>query len=229
MHRTLLPLALAAACAPAAAAFPAAPPTSRLVECGTSPFRLSALDGPANQPKGHGPLPEALRSYLPDPYPAPGPMPVHGWRLLRRTAHRAVFGHGRPPHMAVLVFNRHGRRWSWMNWQDRCPLRAVRGGLAASAWRLDPAHPHPGRRARVLHVLVRERNCASGDDTRGRIQRPSIWVNPRRIAVAMYVTPLEGDQFCQGVPETPATVRLPVALGGRKLFDAGFVPSHRRR
>jgi hypothetical protein len=225
----IIVLAVVALVAPAAAAAPdRAPSRSRLVSCGELPFKLSALRGPADQPSGDGRLARAMRAYLRDPRP-PASMPKRGWRLLRKTAHRALFGLGRPPGMTTVMFRRKRGGWMWMNWADGCRLRAVRNGLQASGWRLDPAYGPPARRAHALHVLVHERSCASGRDARGRIEPPALWVNRRRVAIAMYVTPLDGTQDCQAVPETPATVGLPVALGNRKLFDVGFVPSHRRR
>lgn len=201
--------------------------SSAPVTCGEQTFPLSALSTAPREPRGHGRLSQAFRHYLRHQF-GPEPKPRRGWRLLRRSPHRALFSFGQPPQMTSVMFARKPRGWRMETWSDACHLRRVRSGIQASAWWLDPRYPRPGRRARILHILVSERSCAGGHDARGRIQDAATAYGRGRVSIATYVTPRPGAQTCPGNPATPAIIRLSTALDGRKLYDAGFVPSHRR-
>jgi hypothetical protein len=205
------------------------PSPSRLVTCYNQPFELSALSRPQNAQAARTAPARALRRFFRTSIAPPAWMMTrHGWRLLRTTAHRALYGLGDPPEMQTVLMVRRDGKWQWGGWAAGCQPRTVRDGLASSPWWLDPAHGAPGSGTRTLHVLVHDMSCSDSHDARGRVKRPAIWMGRDRIFVATYVTPSAKGGRCSFRPEIPATIYLLSPLAGRRLVDAGAVPWHRR-
>ena len=75
-------------------------------------------------------------------------------------------------------------------------------------------------------ALVTEVACASGQSSEDRIVEPRITVDEDAITVTFGVTPLEGEQDCQGNEPSPYEVTLPEPLGDRELRDGGVYPAH---
>ena len=101
------------------------------------------------------------------------------------------------------------------------PLRAVRDGLRASSWRLDPAHEPPPQE-RVLRLLVTEQTFASGQRADGRVQEPDIYIDESELVLTIYVTPQPGHQNGTRNPQTPVRITLPEPVGPRQLIDGAL-------
>lgn len=145
-----------------------------------------------------------------------------GWRELARTDTEALFGQGTPPRLVTVAVKRGLRnRWSSLGASNARPLRAVRAGVRASSWRLDPSFDaRPG--ATELRVLVTEQTLASGTPAADRLLEPEIYLDDARAVLRMYVRPLEGYVGRSAKRETPVIVRLPEPLGDRELTDGAL-------
>jgi hypothetical protein len=187
-------------------------------------FAAAALDGPRGAERARTGAAAALRRELRDPGE---PVPRHGWRLLRDGRTTKVFGHGRPPTLATVTLERERGRWTWAHASLDCRPEALRDGLTASTWRLDPAAQRPDAQSRDVRVLVTESTCSGGAPADGRVEAPRIRVEAGRVVVTFFVTPPDsGDGLltCVGNPATRVTLRLPEALGDRELVDASTLP-----
>jgi hypothetical protein len=76
----------------------------------------------------------------------------------------------------------------------------------------------------VVHLLVTERACASGEPATGRVRGSVLEVTATTIRITVGVVPADGGQDCQGNPPTPYVLDLPEPLGERVLVDAGVDP-----
>jgi hypothetical protein len=94
-----------------------------------------------------------------------------------------------------------------------------------------------------ISVWVGESACASGRPPVGRIARPLVQIHRGALVIVMATVPLSsphewsavaspggGFDFidCQGAPPAPFTVKLPVRLGKRRLYDGGVLPATER-
>lgn len=160
------------------------------------------------------------------PRARPAPMGVSdklaGWRELARSEHEALFGRGLPPQLlSVSVRRRRRDKWEPMGASQSRPLRAVRDGVRASSWRLDPsAEVDPEQRE--LRILVTEVTMASGTPANERLLEPELHLDDRRIVLRMFVKPIEGYVGRTAKRETPVVVRLPERLGARELVDGAL-------
>ncbi len=145
-----------------------------------------------------------------------------GWRELARSDDEALFGLGTPPQLLTVAVKRGLRnRWSPLGASNARELRAVRDGVRASSWRLDPSF-EPQPLVRELRVLVTERTMASGTPAAARLLQPELYLDAERALLRMYVRPLEGYVGRTGKHETPVIVRLPEPLGNRRLLDGAL-------
>jgi hypothetical protein len=166
------------------------------------------------------------------PRAKPAPMTVSdklsGWRELARNADEALFGRGRPPQLLTAAVRRVRReRWEPVGASNSRPLRAVRDGVRASSWRLDP-DATPGPEAEELRILVTELTMASGAPAAERLLEPEVHMDDRRLLLRVYIRPIEGYVGRTARQETPVIVRLPEALGTREPVDgAVFEPAQR--
>lgn len=153
---------------------------------------------------------------------------LEGWRELARDGEQALFGRGAPPHL-VTVAVRCGRRGRWepLGASNSRPLRAVRDGVRASSWRLDPTiRLDPD--SPVLHILVTEQTMASGTPMAERLLAPELYIDAEGALLRVYVRPLAGYVGRAGRHETPVRVRLPEPLGGRRLRDGALFEAGER-
>ncbi len=153
---------------------------------------------------------------------------LEGWRALARDGEQALFGRGAPPRLlTVAVRCGRGGRWEPLGASNSRPLRAVRDGVRASSWRLDPTiRLDPD--SPVLHILVTERTMASGTPVAERLLAPELYIDSEAALLRVYVRPLAGYVGRAGRHETPVRVALPEPLGGRAVLDGAlFEPGSR--
>jgi hypothetical protein len=160
--------------------------------------------------------------------PKPKPPPIEtaekltGWRELARIELRLRHGRGRPPHLLTVAVRR-GRlgRWAPLGASNSRPLRAVRDGVRASSWRLDPTFAlDPSLTA--LQILVTEQTMASGTPVEDRLLTPDLYLGSDRLVLRVYVQPLEGYIGRTSRHETPVFVALPEPLGRRHVLDGAL-------
>lgn len=82
----------------------------------------------------------------------------------------------------------------------------------------------PVPEARVLELLVHERERASGQDAEGRIE-VDLEETAEQVRLRIGVRPLGGAHSRQGNPATPFTVELGEPIGDRNVIDASVVPA----
>ena len=68
------------------------------------------------------------------------------------------------------------RSWAVVGASSSRPLRAVRDGIRASSWRLDPTHEVRPEDT-VLRVLVTEQTFSSGQLADGRLLVPELFAD----------------------------------------------------
>jgi hypothetical protein len=145
-----------------------------------------------------------------------------GWRVLARTDDDVLFGRGTPPQLLTVAASRGLRnRWSPLGASNARELRAVRDGVRASSWRLDPTFELQAD-ARELRILVTERTMATGAPVSGRLLAPDLYLDDQRAVLRVYVRPIEGYVGRTGKYEAPVIVQLPESLGGRELVDGAL-------
>ena len=142
-----------------------------------------------------------------------------GWRELARDSDEVLFARGRPPQLLTVPVRRRRRdRWEPLGASNSRPLRAVRNGVRASSWRLDPGStPEPD--AQELRILVTELTMASGTPAEERLLEPEIDIDAQRVLLRLYIKPIEGYVGRAARRETPVIVRLPEPLGVRSAVD----------
>jgi hypothetical protein len=193
------------------------------------PFTFDALTNPTGAELGVGPEFDALRAVTvgrPDRDGSLGPT----FREVARGSQNVLFLYERDGfgvadggrYIAITVV-RDGAGWREGNYGD-CFLMAVPSpGYGRANWTLDPAFKAPGPDTHKLHLLVREEACSGGRTASGRISPAFVTWDTNELVIELFVQTLHGDHECPGVPATPATLRLPVPLGNRTLFDAGTI------
>jgi hypothetical protein len=204
------------------------------------PFSLDALEQPLAPLDLEDPAVAALLAQLTNEaarrgeYPASGHDPatvttpeqrVEGWRALARSDDEALFARGRPPALLTVAVRRQGRRqpvWAAAAGSASHPLRAARGTIRASTWRLDPAQELHSADT-LLRVLVTEQAFAGGQSAVGRVLPPDIFVDEGEIVLTLFITPRPGFQSGSRNPETPVRIELPHPVGPRRLLDGALV------
>ena len=142
-----------------------------------------------------------------------------GWRELARAEDAAVYGRGHPPQLLTVAVRRTRRdRWEPVGASNSRPLRAVRDGVRASSWRLDPASVID-RELRELRILVTEVTMASGAPAAERLLEPELYLDDEHLVLRVFVKPLEGYVGRTARRETPVIVRLPEPVGTRQPTD----------
>lgn len=194
------------------------------------PFPFEALEAPTGAEDRVGPEFDVLRSTAgtdPEPGGDFGPDPT--FREVARDATAVVFLHELPAdtiqdfrYLYILV-GRDGLDWRWAGSGDCTPRAVPPPGYGQATWTLDPDFPGPGRDTRTLHILVQELACSSGRSASGRISPAFVIWDERQFDIEVFVETIPGGGDCQAAPPTPATLRLPVRLGDRILFDAGTI------
>ena len=201
------------------------PASPERVTCGglSGGFPLDALRGPAFAERGSDAPAQGLREWIEEERRHRSGYPTRGYRAVRRSSRQVIYvaGHRSPAYVVVRPLD----DGSWHMYQaGDCPLAPVHPTGVAAPWRPDPARP-PSPGSRRLRVLVNEESCASGRPATGRILRPRVFVDRRRVVVAIFVRPPGVTSTCQSNPDTPYVLRLPVAVGSRTLMDGARVPA----
>lgn len=198
-------------------------PHDLIVTCPGGPsFPISALDditeiGP-DDPDG---MLAAIASFLDTGEGASWPR--EGWQLLHQGPQEAILVVPLGRNLAYMFLDREGNGWAWSGSSSGgkpCDLQyAIPAGLNTVEWRLDPSAPHPGPETTELHVLLAERNCASGREIGDRLVGPQVVITDTHVRMAFAAMPPPEDfQTCPGIPEAHYTVELPVPLGDRELI-----------
>jgi hypothetical protein len=147
-----------------------------------------------------------------------------GWRELARNDDEVLFGRGSAPQLLTVAASRGMRnRWTPLGASNARPLRAVRDGVRASSWRLDPDFD-PGPETSELRILITERTMATGTPVAGRLLTPDLYLDSERAVLRIYVRPLEGYVGRTGRHEEAVIVALPEPLGARRLVDGALYP-----
>ena len=101
-----------------------------------------------------------------------------------------------------------------------CSLTVDLGELSVPRVQLDPAAlPTPD--STVLHLLITERDCNSGQDALGRVELVSIDEDATSVSLVVGVRP-SGGGTCPSNPPTPFEVTLTEPLGERSILDAAL-------
>ena len=200
------------------------------LECGGMPFGFDALEAPTGAEDRIGPEFDLLRSLAgsdPDPGGDYGPDPT--FREVARAANAVLFLHQQPAdtpedfRYLYIRLEREGDDWRWAGSGDCTPRAVAPPGYGQATWTLDPSFRAPDRDTRTLHILVQELACSSGRSASGRISPAFVTWDEREVHIEVFVEIIPGGGDCQANPPTPATLRLPIPLGDRTLFDAGTI------
>jgi hypothetical protein len=144
-----------------------------------------------------------------------------GWRALAATEDEILYAKGRPPQLLTVAVQRRRKAWTVIGVSNSRPLRAVRQGVRASSWRLDPDFM-PGPESTELHLLVTEQTVATGTLAADRMLAPDLHLDGERAMLRIYVKPIEGYTARTKRYETAVTVRLPEPLGERAVIDGAL-------
>jgi hypothetical protein len=198
-----------------------------LYSCGSTPFPLSALQGPADDLNARKPWAKGLRGLLASrSFVVPQ---RRQWRLLLKTKHTVQYAAGKPAKgLAWVELRRHRGAWTFSTSAFGCFPSAYAPGVGPATWWLGPSS-QPGGDSTSFTAQVLEQSCASGQSSAGRVLEPRIEYGPTQIVVTFWVTPAPGDsQTCQGNPPSPYTVQLSEPAQGRALLDGGVFPFRQR-
>jgi hypothetical protein len=147
---------------------------------------------------------------------------LSGWRVLASAKDRRLFGKDSPPKLITVGVKRERRnRWAINGVSPARQLRAARGEIRASSFRVDPDQP-PGPEDTLLRLLVVEQTRAGGRLAYGRFQAPDLYLDESEALLRCFVTPLQGWQAGTRRWETPLLVRLPEPLGERQVVDGAI-------
>jgi hypothetical protein len=199
------------------------------VTCGGVPFDpLAAFGGPTNAERGTLPSEVVLRKWTIESRHTSVPVPLHGWRLLVETPHFAEFGHGRLSDRfgaeTIEVERQRGGGWKWAGYAGGCRPSLLRRGQAAITWTLAPEQRLTPS-TRTIKVNLGPGECASGRSQNERLEKPEFREENGALLMALWIHPVPpGFYTCVGLIEPPVTIRLPAALGERRLLDGGVFP-----
>jgi hypothetical protein len=188
------------------------------------PFSLDALDQPLAPLDLEDPAVAALLAQLTNEAARRGEYPASGHDPATVTTPQQLFARGRPPQLFTVAVRRQGRRqpvWAAVAGSASHPLRAARGTIRASTWRLDPAQELQSGDT-LLRVLVTEQAFAGGQSADGRVLAPDIYVDEAEIVLTLFITPRPGFQSGTRNPETPVRIELPHPVGPRRLLDGAL-------
>jgi hypothetical protein len=157
------------------------------------------------------------------PKPVASTPSLDGWRVAARTPDEVLFARGQLPKLVTVAVRRQSKRrtWTCIAVSAGRPLRAIREGIRASGWRLDPTcELDPAQRE--LRILVTEQTWAGGNPADDRLLAPDLYVGEEELVLTMFVTPRPGFQIRAPNPETPARVALPCPVGSRRIIDGAL-------
>lgn len=199
-------------------------PPGMIVSCPSGPsFPVSALDEvdviDSSDPAG------MLAAIAPFLTSGEGEFwPQEDWRLVHQESDQATLVTTFEGQLAFMFLSRQDGQWAWSGSSmsgDRCDLQyTTPEGLNTVEWRLDPSAAVPGPDSTSFQVLLRERECVSGQEIGGRLRGPQVVITETEVLVAFATEPPRGDAFnCQGNPEMAFTVELDQTLGDRTIVE----------
>ena len=147
---------------------------------------------------------------------------LEGWRELAREADEVLFGYGAPPALHTAAIRHEGRHWTCVGVGSSRTVRAARGRIRASSWRLDPTYELTVQDTE-LRLLVSEQSIAGGKRAHDRILAPDLHLGGDILLLRVFVTPDIGFKTRGANPETPVIVRLPEPVGDRELLDGAVI------
>jgi len=200
------------------------PDGSTHVACGGVSFTLSDLDNVV--PLTDAGLPDVEAAIAPFLESGEGAFwPQDGWQILTQGEDRIQLIHLDTTDSVQLAFmgvERTDGEWKWAGSGigEGCEIKlSMPAELNTVEWRFDPSYPEPNADSTTLHLLVTERECASGQPMGDRLVGPEVVVTDSNIRIAFAATAQTGDQSCPGNPETPVTVELSAPIGTRDVVD----------
>jgi hypothetical protein len=201
---------------------------SLLYSCGSTPFALSAFQGPANAQKAKKPWAKALRRLIAHPkfFVPPG----RRWRLLVKTKQFVQYASGKPAEGISWLELQHRKRggWDFSGSAFGCVPEAWAPDVGSATWWVDTSSP-VNSSSTSFTAQVLEHSCASGRSPEGRIVEPRIQYGATQIIVTFFVRFAPGNfQTCEGNPSGPYQVQLAQPLGARVLMDGGVFPFRQR-
>jgi hypothetical protein len=179
-------------------------------------FGFEDLDNPTGAEAGIGPEHDVLRSVIGNTPSREVTRDEVGVTFLADRRDTGPWEHG--PYLVVDV-NRDGDSWRSAGYGDCEPRAWGPPGYGAATWELDPAFRKPRASDRVLHLLVHELACSSGNSPHGRIGPAYVISDPFHIRIELIVRHRPGGQDCPGAEVAPASLRLPEPLDDRTLKD----------
>ena len=114
-----------------------------------------------------------------------------------------------------------GPAWMPMGGAD-CALRFDPSPLMPADVYLDPT-ALPSAADTVIHLLVLERGCNSGNDATDRVELFGASETPDRVEVEIAVQAKDGFFTCPTHPPTRFVIELDAPLGDRVLYDGNMV------
>ena len=200
---------------------------------GVAGFSPSALDDPVPVEDVDDPAARALLSVMTDP-PAGLAMedidqrpPADGWFVLAIYDATAIFGHGNGSPLTAAFFSRESAEQGWQfdSWTISCrPTVSLPPGLGHVRVGLDPTHPRPASSDTVIHLLVTEQACVSGQAMGERLRGPQVQETEDEIVIAFAVALLFEPATCPGNPSEAVTVELSSPVGSRPIRNGLLYP-----
>lgn len=153
------------------------------------------------------------------------------WRRIVTTADAILFaaatGSEAPEQAIAMAFSVASARSDNWQWQSlgNCALRlAVGPDRSVADVFLAPGAP-PALTDRVVHLMIRESVCASGQSPPSRVVPPTLRLSTGSVTVLITITTRPGPQDCIGVDPVPYDLVLPEPLGDRSILDGSRVPA----
>lgn len=192
--------------------------------CLAFPFALDLLNAPGSDETAPTRDAKALRTYLASPAAQSERVPASGWHLVGVVAGEAEYvtvrqtGSGPEVHGAIV-------KDGWRVSSGLCqPELQVANGVGIASWEQDPDAPQAGPTTRLLHLVVNERTCSSGQPPGDRILAPALLRDGELLHLVFGVRAREGVSTCQGAPGSRVRVDLGEELGDRTLIDPSLWP-----
>jgi hypothetical protein len=156
-------------------------------------------------------------------------VPAYRWQVASRSDDKIVlFGRriegeaGYGGDYADIRFERRGEAWTAAGWGG-CNIEIDAPGFGSATTVLDPDH-EPDPDSTELHLLINERECASGQPPTDREVLPVVIETETSIEIVTLVEPVVGGADCQSNPWHPITVTLNDPLGERIVYDGQMPP-----
>ncbi len=182
---------------------------------------VAGFAGPTEAQNGAGGPEQALRRYIEEGLYSQTPRLY--WRLVSLSATRADFASGL---LALgpfwLSFQLVEGRWAPIGSPATCKPRSVIEGREAIGWRLS-AGQGIGPRTRTVRIELIDDRCHGKRSLSELVEKPRFWTSGSRLMIGIWLPPL-GRQKCPRPREKPLVVKLPGALGKRRLFDGSVYP-----